>query len=185
MIACGAITADLTRFGLPATAEVFPLPPWLHNHPQRIAAAVRERHERIAADFDRVLLGYADCGTYGELAELAAELGMTLLPGQHCYDLYAGAERVTAWLEAEPGTYFLTDFLVAAFDRAVWRELGLDRHPELLADYFGHYRKVIWLAGRRTPDLERAAQRAAARLGLPLEVVALAAEPPGAGQPGG
>jgi hypothetical protein len=65
----------------------------------------------------------------------------------------------------------LTDFLVLSFDRVVWRELGLDRYPDLRDDYFRHYTRVVWLAGRRTPDLERAAQRAAYRLGLPLDIV--------------
>ena len=78
---------------------------------------------------------------------------------------------MTAIWEAEPGTYVLTDFLVLSFDRVVWRELGLDRYPELRDDYFRHYSRVVWLAGRRTPDMERAAKRAAERLGLPLEIV--------------
>ena len=65
----------------------------------------------------------------------------------------------------------LTDFLARSFERTVVRELGLDRHPELRDDYFGHYRRVVWLAQRRTPTAERAAQRAAARIGLPLEIL--------------
>jgi hypothetical protein len=79
----------------------------------------------------------------------------------------------------EPGTYFLTDFLVTGFDRLVWRELGLDRHPDLRDDYFRHYRRVIWLAGRDTPDMRRAAERAAGRLGLPLEVREITLAGPG------
>ncbi|MBU6148509.1 MAG: DUF1638 domain-containing protein, partial [Actinomycetales bacterium] len=70
-----------------------------------------------------------------------------------------------------PGTYLLTDFLIAGFDRLVWRELGLDRHPELLTDYFGNYQQVAWLAVRRTADLARAAARVVARLGLPLAII--------------
>jgi hypothetical protein len=70
----------------------------------------------------------------------------------------------------QPGTYFLTDFLARTFERTVWRSLGLDRHPELRDDYFHSYTRVIWLAQRRTPELLRLAERAAAMLGLPLEV---------------
>ena len=92
--------------------------------------------------------------------------------------MYAGPDTVARLAAEEPGTYFLTDFLVAGFERLVWRELGLDRHPELRDDYFRHYTRVVWLAGRRTADLERAAGRAAERLGLPLEVLPV---PPDAG----
>jgi Protein of unknown function (DUF1638) len=73
-------------------------------------------------------------------------------------------------LEEEPGTYFLTDFLARTFEHTVVRELGLDRHPELREDYFGHYKRVLWLAQRATLGTKLAAERAAAALGLPLEV---------------
>jgi hypothetical protein len=72
--------------------------------------------------------------------------------------------------EHEAGTFFLTDFLVRSFDRVVWHGLGLDRHPELLDDYFRHYEKVVWLAQESTPELCLAAEQAAERLRLPLEI---------------
>jgi hypothetical protein len=99
------------------------------------------------------------------------ELGLRRLPGLHCYDLYDGQAALAARLEAEPGTYLLTDFLVRSFERTVVRELGLDRWPELREDYFGHYTRVVWLAQEPDAELRTAAQRAAERLGLPLTVV--------------
>ena len=118
-----------------------------------------------------VAIGYADCGTYGALDELSARLGLRRLPGLHCYDLLAGPDRVAALFEAEPGTYVLTDFLVRSFRRTVIAGLGLDRYPELWPDYFGHYRRVVWLAQSRDPALEAEARAVAARFGLPLTVI--------------
>ena len=151
---------------------IHPLPPLLHNRPERIAAEVEQVITTLRGTYDEIAIGYADCGTYGALDEVCDRLGVHRLPGRHCYDVYAGESEMTAIWTAEPGTYVLTDFLVLSFDRLVWRELGLARHPELLDDYFRHYSRVVWLAGRRTPDMERAAQRAADRLGLPLDIIA-------------
>jgi hypothetical protein len=113
-------------------------------------------------------LAYADCGTYGALDELCARYGVRRLPGLHCYDVLAGGPRIEAMFRAEPGTYVLTDFLLRSFDRTVVAELGLDRYPELWDDYFGHYRRLVWLAQTPTPALEAEAARVAGRFGLPL-----------------
>jgi hypothetical protein len=178
IIACGALSVDLTRAlaALGVDCDLHPLPPVLHNRPERIAAAVEEQILRLRPHYRQLAIGYADCGTYGALDELCERYDLARLPGQHCYDLLAGPTRIEALLAEEPGTYLLTDFLVAAFDRLVWKELGLDRHPQLRDDYFGNYRRVIWLATNRTPELEQAANRAAERLGLPLETVDIASE---------
>lgn len=116
-------------------------------------------------------LGYADCGSYGALDGLCTQLGLTRLPGLHCYDVLAGPERMRAEFEAEPGTYVLTDFLVRSFRRTVLAGLGLDRYPQLWPDYFGHYRRLVWLAQQPDPALAAEAQRIAVLFGLPLTVI--------------
>lgn len=173
LILCGALSADAAAWIEESGADVaiHPLPPLLHNRPERIAPEVERLVLELRERYDEIAIGYADCGTHGALDEVCERLSVRRLPGRHCYDLYAGEKEMTDVWEAEPGTYVLTDFLVLSFDRVVWRELGLDRYPELRDDYFRHYSRVVWLAGRRTPDLERAAERAAGRLGLPLEIV--------------
>jgi hypothetical protein len=170
IIACGALAqpigAIVARRGW--AADVHPLPPMLHNRPERIAAEVEAAVVDAGSAGGPVVVGYADCGTYGALDELCERRGWSRLPGLHCYDVYGGADRLRTMLERQPGTYILTDFLVRAFDRLVVAELGLDRYPELRDDYFGHYTRMVWLAQRPDDELRRLASRAADILGLPL-----------------
>jgi hypothetical protein len=172
VIACGALGAHIReiveRRGWPV--ELHFLPSLLHNRPERITPAAEEIAQAAQARGLRVAVAYADCGTYGALDELCARLGLRRLAGLHCYDVFAGQSGVRALFDAEPGTYVLTDFLIRGFRRSVLAELGLDRHPELWADYFGHYRRVVWLAQDRQPDLESLAVAIAGRFGLPLEI---------------
>jgi Protein of unknown function (DUF1638) len=173
VIACGALAGPVrdivARRGWPV--EVHPLPAVLHNRPERIAPAAAELAATLQARGLRVALGYADCGTYGALDELCGSLGVSRLRGLHCYDVLGGADRVRALLAREPGTYLLTDFLVRSFDRTVVAGLGLDRHPELWADYFGQYRKLVWLAQDRDAALDGQAAQIADRFRLPLDVI--------------
>lgn len=147
------------------------MPPLLHNQPHLIADRVRALALDLIASGDRVVVGYADCGTYGALDEVCVELGLERLPGLHCYDVFGGASRIEEYFGDQPGTYVLTDFLVRSFERTVIRELGLDRFPELRDDYFGGYTRMIWLAQEPDDELHRLASDAAARIGLPLTVV--------------
>jgi hypothetical protein len=167
VIACGALAVHVREVARRRdfSVDVFPVPAPLHNRPELIAPAVAELAASLGDRYSRVVLAYADCGTYGALDSL----GLERLRGDHCYDVFA-RDEVREAMASEPGTYFLTDFLARTFEHTVVRPLGLDRHPELRDDYFGSYTRVVWLAQRRTASAERAAVRAAARIGLPLEV---------------
>ena len=156
----------MTRRGWPAAVRS--LPAVLHNRPQKIIIEAERYVVRAQRAGRTVALAYADCGSYGALDRLCARYGVRRLPGLHCYDVFAGPSRLAAMFEAEPGTYVLTDFLLRGFDRLVVAELGLDRHPELWPDYFGHYRRLVWLAQEPTPALAAEAERVAGMFGLPL-----------------
>jgi hypothetical protein len=173
LIACGALAqpaAEIAaRNGWPV--DVHPLPPLLHNQPQKIAGEVRALAESLSSSYGRVVVGYADCGTYGALDDVCRDLGLARLPGLHCYDVFAGSSRLEAFFDEQPGTYLLTDFLVRSFARTVERELGLDRWPELRETYFGQYTRMVWLAQRPDDEMQALAAKAADRIGLPLTVV--------------
>jgi hypothetical protein len=171
VVACGALAGHVreiaTRRGWRVTVR--PLPAALHNRPQRIAGDAKRAIEAAQESGARAVIAYADCGTYGALDDLAAQAGVTRLPGLHCYDLYAGAQAIEHLFAEEPGTYLLTDYLIKSFDKAVIKPLGLDRHPDLWSDYFGHYRRLVWLVQQPTPELEEAATRIADQFNLPLQ----------------
>ena len=171
VIACGVLTLHLNEIARRRgwDIDVHPLPPPLHNRPERIADRVEREIDRLGPSYEQLAVAYADCGTYGALDEMVARRGVQRLSGDHCYDVF-GRDEVREALAEQPGTYFLTDFLARSFERTILRSLGLDRYPELRDAYFGNYTRVLWLAQKQTPALRAAAERAAAALGLPLEI---------------
>ncbi len=170
VIGCGALARELVTLtrDLP-NVDITCLPATLHNRPGGIPAAVRDRIRRRRAGYDRVFVAYADCGTGGLLDPVIADEGVERLAGAHCYEFYAGGARFERLAEEEPGTFYLTDFLARNFDRLVVKGLGLDRHPELRDQYFGNYRRLVYLAQTEDPALTTVARRAARRLGLRFE----------------
>lgn len=168
VLGCGAIAVELTKIlGQIESVDVTldHLPGILHNRPERIPAAIEQRLVERADRFDRVILGYADCGTGGRLdAILERWEHVTRLPGAHCYEFFAGS---AAFEELnDPYTFYLTDYLARHFDLFVWRGLGLDRWPHLADEYFRHYRRLVYLSQQPTADSIQRATEAAERLGL-------------------
>ena len=170
VVGCGALARELVALtrDLP-NVDITCLPATLHNRPGGIPAAVRERIRRRRAGYDRVFVAYADCGTGGLLDPVIAEEGVERLAGAHCYEFYATSPEFARIVDDEPATFFLTDFLARNFDRLVIKGLGIDRHPELREQYFGNYRRLVYLAQSDDPALATAAKRAARRLGLDYE----------------
>ncbi len=174
VIACGALAREVLALKAASGwdgVSLQCLPAKLHNRPERIPDAVRGAIRAARAEgYDRLFVLYADCGTGGALDRLCAEEGVERIAGPHCYSFFEGNAVFAARADAgEIDAFYLTDFLARQFDALVWRGMGLDRHPELLPIYFGHYRRLVYLAQTEDPALEAKARAAADRLGLSYE----------------
>ncbi len=169
LIACGALAneiVEIKKLNGWEHIKIQCLPPNLHNRPERIPGAVREAIEKFRQEFDHIFVAYADCGTGGLLDSVLAEYDLERLPGAHCSEFFSGVNEFGALADEEPGTFYLTDFLARHFDRLVKVGLGIDQHPELLPQYFGNYRRLVYLSQTQSPNLEAAARAHADYLGL-------------------
>jgi hypothetical protein len=172
VIACGALAqeiAALRRINHWEALDIQCLPPELHNRPEQIPSRVQEAIRAARGRYASIFVAYADCGTGGRLDAVLREEGIERLPGAHCYEFYATAQRFAELAEQEPGTFYLTDFLVRHFERLVAQTLGIDRHPELIGEYFRNYRRVVYLVQDPAQADIATAQRIAQRLGLAFE----------------
>lgn len=172
LLACGALGREVIAVleaGGVGGLEVTCLPANLHNKPQLIAEAVRDKVRKHRDEYDNIFVLYADCGTGGDLDKVCDEEGVVRIPGAHCYEFYAGASAFEQMADAEPATFYLTDYLTRHFETLIMVGLGLDRFPELLPDYFGNYSRVVYLAQTDDPELDEQARKAAEKLGLAYE----------------
>jgi hypothetical protein len=177
ILACGALARevrDVARLHELGNVTLECIPAALHMTPELIAPAVRQRLERHGDTFDRILIGYADCGTGGHLVDLCGEFTtdttiVEMMPGAHCYQFFTGNESFLAMHDEDPTAFYLTDYLVKHFERLIIGGLGIAEHPELQAIYFGNYTKLIYLAQTDDPVLDDRARAAAARLDLAFE----------------
>ncbi len=172
LIACGALAweiAELIRANGWSHMSISCVPAHYHNTPDKIPEAVRAKIRAARGSYDRIVVVYGDCGTGGLLDDVLAEEKVERIPGPHCYQFYAGAANFEGLMDDEPGSFFLTDYLVRHFDLLILRGLGLDRYPQLLVDYFGNYRKLVYLAQIEDAGLVERAKTAADRLGLAYE----------------
>jgi hypothetical protein len=172
VIACGALAHEIIALRRASGwdhLDVRCLPADLHNRPAQIPAAVRGAIRAARGQYRSIFVAYGDCGTGGLLDEVLREEGVERIPGAHCYEFFATGPVFAGLAEAEPGTFYLTDFLLRHFERLVIRGLGLDRHPELFPAYFGNYRKLVYLAQSPTPEAEVQARAIALRMGLAFE----------------
>lgn len=170
-IMCGALAREvldiIDRHGW--NADVVGVPAIDHMYPERIAPDVEKRFLELREQYDRVVVVFGDCGSRGALDALLERYGLERVAGPHCYEMYGG-ESFHALMEEEPGTFFLTDFLVRAFRGTILKGLGLDRFPQLKEDYFRNYKRLVYLEQVESPEMRERARQIADYLELPLEI---------------
>ena len=171
LLACGALAHEVLaviRANGWTHLDLQCLPAKLHLYPDQITEAVKATVVQRRADYDAIHVLYADCGTGGQLQAACDALGVEMIAGPHCYSFFEGNEAFAAHPD-EFTAFYLTDFLVRQFDAFVWKPMGFDRHPELIAMMFGNYTKLVYQAQTDDHALEAKAQDCAARLGLAYE----------------
>lgn len=171
LIVCGALAREVLALKEKHQwdADVYGIPVLLHNTPDKIPSAVQRRIQQIKGQYSRLIVVYGDCGTSGKLDQVLLEQGIQRVAGPHCYEMYADG-NFDQMMNEQPGTFFLTDYLVGSFDHLVLEKLGIKRNPQLRDDYFGNYSRVVYLSQRDDPELEGKARWAADQINLPLEI---------------
>ena len=180
LIACGAIAKELVelkKLNGWDHLKIQCLPADWHMTPNKIPGGVRDAIEKYKDEYDHIYIAYADCGTGGLLDRVVEEYGIERIPGAHCYEFFAGSKTFFEYADAEPGTFYLTDYLVRHFDRLVMGMLGLEDHPELRDMYFGNYKKVVYLVQEPSEKLSAMAREQADYLGLEYEEHVTGLEP--------
>ena len=172
VIACGALVREITElkenYGWDHL-QLKCIDAKLHMRPALIPGRLRDMIRKYKNDYDEIFVAYADCGTCGGIDKVIEEEGIQRLAGAHCYQFFAGTERFAALSDAEPGTFYLTDFLAQHFDQLVTKPLKFEEHPQLRESYFGNYKKLVYLSQKNDPALVADARRAAEKLELEFE----------------
>lgn len=169
VLACGALAKEILHLksALSADFDLQCLPASYHNTPAKIVPDMKAILDARGGDYDRILIGYGDCGTGGGLdALLKGCPKASRLPGAHCYAFFAGLPEFDAMMDEELGSFFLTDYLALHFDTLIWKGMGLDRYPDLLDLYFANYKRVVYMAQSDDAAITAKAKAAAQKLGL-------------------
>jgi hypothetical protein len=172
LVICGALGREVKEIVRRREwdVDIYGLSAYLHLYPSRIVDELHEKLRELRPRYEKLVVVYGDCGTTGKLEPILEEFGASRLRGPHCYEVFAGDERFAEIAEQTPATFFLTDWLVRNFDRAVIKGLGLDRYPELKAMLFGNYEAVLFLRQVPNPRLAEKANDIARYLGLPIAI---------------
>ncbi len=169
IIACGALAREilwLINAGALNHVALQCLPAKYHNTPADIIPNLQRKIDQLRPQYNKIYIGYADCGTGGLLDKFCAQNGYTRIVGAHCYAFFAGLNQFDQYMEQELGSFFLTDFLCQHFDNLIMEGMGLNKHPQLIPMMFGNYKKLVYLAQTDNDQLDKMGQLHAQKIGL-------------------
>jgi len=171
IVVCGALAREVREIAARHAwdADLVTVAALDHLSPKKIVADVEQELELLEGRYEKVVVAYGDCGTFGALDRVLERFDAVRTGGPHCYEMYGG-DQLAAESEQRIGTFFLTDWLVRNWQRAVVDGLGIGRFPYLRNTYFDHCTDVLYLRQSPEPSLEEKAREIAAELELPLEI---------------
>ena len=174
VVACGAIARDVSEIAPGAAGRwtCIPLPPLLHNRPERIAGAVGRRLRRAAPGGTRdVAVAYADCGTYGALDAVCERLGCRAWPARTattCSPGRTGCGRCSRRSRARTCSPTSWPGRSPALS---WPSSASTATPSCARTTSATTAGWCGWPSDPTPELEAAARDAAAAVGLPLQAI--------------
>lgn len=173
LIICGALGKEvldlIDKYGW--DAEIVGVPAVVHVFPEQIAPKVEAHILALRKKYERLIVLFGDCGSKGALDQMLGKYpDIERISGPHCYEFYGG-EQFTKLMEEEPGTFFLTDFMVRTFQGLIVKSMGLDRFPQLKQEYFRNYKRLVYLVQKDDPEYHQKAHGIAEYLELPLTII--------------
>jgi hypothetical protein len=173
LIICGALGKEVVdivnKHGW--DAEIVGIPAVVHVFPEQIAPKVEKHILALRRKYERLIVLFGDCGSKGTLDQVLENYpDIERISGPHCYEFYGGV-LFTKLMEEEPGTFFLTDFMVRTFQGLIIKSMGLDRFPQLKQEYFRNYKRLVYLVQKDNPEYRQKAHKVAEYLELPLTII--------------
>ena len=145
IIACGVFRDALMQIEpqrFHQSVAITYITPHLHNYPQKLEEEILHQIHLAQKAGDEILCLYGRC--YPDLDDHLNEMGISRVPGAHCYEILLGSRRFNNILEEETGTYFVEKELMLNFSEYCIQPLELD-DPLMRKSYFQHYKRLAYI----------------------------------------
>ena len=168
IVACRSLKSELNEIlGSNWSGKIFYLPQILHLYPQRLNLVLDRILPKVSRSYGQIVVVYGKCAV--NIDELIRKHGAVRVPGELCYEMFAG-DAFFHLLREKPGTYFLTEDLCRNFEKLLVRPLKWDEKPKLKEIMLQNYSRAVFLDTMSKGSLDEKAQEIANYLELPLEI---------------